>query len=321
MKKTLRKFTALFLAVLLCLCPLSAQAASVTGETALASYHTLINTYNNFADLHEAYLSTLGDDEYAADSVRSYYSGVNLVLDNLYATSTAKEYFDTLDVGTLTEINNILTEDIAFMNAASAAVQAQMTNGYPAGNYKPGTVYGPKLNQSELNEVAAAVSRFDASLPLDGMSDIDKVMAARDYLIQFCSYAPDWSKNRANTAWGALIYQEAQCSGYARAMKALCDSMGIDCRYVHADKNASNPSHQWNTVKIDGQWYIIDVQGDDSSGFEAFFLLSDDTYANDTGLSWDRTSVPACPANYTGVHYHYVFYQRMDQSLFGARMI
>ena len=321
MKKTLRKFTALFLAVLLCLCPLSAQAASVTGETALTSYRTLINAYNNFADLHEAYLSTLGDDEYAADSVRSYYSGVNLVLDNLYATSTAKEYFDTLDVGTLTEINNILTEDIAFMNAASAAVQAQMTNGYPAGNYKPGTVYGPKLNQSELNEVAAAVSRFDSSLPLDGMSDIDKVMAARDYLIQFCSYAPDWSKNRANTAWGALIYQEAQCSGYARAMKALCDSMGIDCRYVHADKKASNSSHQWNTVKIDGQWYIIDVQGDDSAGFEAFFLLSDDTYANDTGLSWDRTSVPACPANYTGVHYHYVFYQRMDQSLFGARMI
>lgn len=321
MKKTLRKFTALFLAVLLCLCPLSAQAAGVTGETALASYHTLIDTYNNFADLHEAYLSTLGDDEYAADSVRSYYSGVNLVLDNLYASSTAKEYFDTLDIGTLTEINNILTEDIAFMNAASAAVQAQMTNGYPAGNYKLGTVYGPKLNQSELNEVAAVVSRFDASLPLDGMSDIDKVMAARDYLIQFCSYAPDWSKNQANTAWGALVYHEAQCSGYARAMKALCDSMGIDCRYVHADKKASNSSHQWNTVKIDGQWYIIDVQGDDSSGFEAFFLLSDDTYANDTGLSWDRTSVPACPANYTGVHYHYVFYQRMDQSLFGARMI
>ena len=73
--------------------------------------------------------------------------------------------------------------------------------------------------------------------------------------------------------------------------------------------------------KIDGQWYILDVQGDDSSGFEAFFLLSDNSYAASTGLSWDRSAVPACPADYTGTHYHYVFFQRMDQSLFAARMI
>ena len=256
-----------------------------------------------------------------SDSVRAYYDGVDLVLDNLYATGSAKGNLATLDAGTLTEINNILTEDIAFMNAASATVQAQMGNGYPAGNYTPGTVYGPKLNQTELDQVAGVVSRFASSLPLSSMSDVDKVMAARDYLIQFCSYAPDWSKNRANTAWGALVYRQAQCSGYARAMKALCDSIGVECCYVHADAAASNPSHQWNTVKIDGQWYILDVQGDDSSGFEAFFLLSDNSYAASTGLSWDRSAVPACPADYTGTHYHYVFFQRMDQSLFAARMI
>lgn len=319
MKRMVQSFSALVLAAVFCLCSLSVQAAEITGDTVMDSYQALIEAYNDFADLHESYLATLGDQN-AADSVRNYYDGVVLVLDNLYATSTAKNYFSTLDTGTLTEINNILTEDISFMNAASAAVQAQMSNGYPAGNYKPGTVYGPKLNQKELDEVAAVVSRFDASLPLASMSDIDKVMAARDYLIQFCSYAPDWSKNRANTAWGALVYKEAQCSGYARAMKALCDSIGIDCYYVHADAKASNPSHQWNTVKIDGQWYILDVQGDDSSGYEAFFLLSDDSYAS-YGMSWDRSSVPACPSDYVGDHYHYVFYQRMDQSLFAARMI
>lgn len=320
MNKALRNVTALFLAMLLCLCPLSVQAAGVTGDTVLASYRTLIDAYNNFADLHESYLVMLGTQN-VSDSVRAYYDGVDLVLDNLSATGSAKGNLATLDAGTLTEINNILTEDIAFMNAASATVQAQMGNGYPAGNYTPGTVYGPKLNQTELDQVAGIVSRFASSLPLSSMSDVDKVMAARDYLIQFCSYAPDWSKNRANTAWSALVYRQAQCSGYARAMKALCDSIGVECCYVHADAAASNPSHQWNTVKIDGQWYILDVQGDDSSGFEAFFLLSDNSYAASTGLSWDRSAVPACPADYTGTHYHYVFFQRMDQSLFAARMI
>lgn len=192
--------------MLLCLCPLSVQAAGVTGDTVLASYQTLIDAYNNFADLHESYLVMLGTQN-VSDSVRAYYDGVDLVLDNLYATGSAKGNLATLDAGTLTEINNILTEDIAFMNAASATVQAQMGNGYPAGNYTPGTVYGPKLNQTELDQVAGVVSRFASSLPLSSMSDVDKVMAARDYLIQFCSYAPDWSKNRANTAWGALVYR------------------------------------------------------------------------------------------------------------------
>ena len=105
--------------------------------------------------------------------------------------------------------------------------------------------FGNRLSRKDL--VANCNYWFGGSAD---MSDVDKVMAARDYLIQFCSYAPDWSKNRANTAWGALVYRQAQCSGYARAMKALCDSIGVECCYVHADAAASNPSHQWNTVKI-----------------------------------------------------------------------
>ena len=57
-----------------------------------------------------------------------------------------------------------------------------------------------------------------------------------------------WQYDGANTAWGALVYGEAQCSGYARGMKALCDAIGVPCYYVHANKKALNPSHQWNQV-------------------------------------------------------------------------
>ena len=74
MNKALRNVTALFLAMLLCLCPLSVQAAGVTGDTVLASYRTLIDAYNNFADLHESYLVMLGTQN-VSDSVRAYYDG------------------------------------------------------------------------------------------------------------------------------------------------------------------------------------------------------------------------------------------------------
>ena len=80
-------------------------------------------------------------------------------------------------------------------------------------------------------------------------------------------------------------------------MKALCDGMGIGCYYVHADAAASNPSHQWNIVSVDGNWYICDVQGNDDYN-NITFLVSDDFYSSTFGMSWDRSSYPACPNNY-----------------------
>ena len=168
----------------------------------------------------------------------------------------------------------------------------------PAGDYNVGSVYGPKLTKKELEEVKAAVKLFLSSYDFSTMNDYQKVETAHDYISAICSYAPDWRYNRANTAWGALVYGEAQCSGYARAMKALCDAMGIGCYYVHADQYASNPSHQWNEVCVDGKWYIIDVQGNDKYGYRMAFLVSDNTYASTCGMSWDRSAVPACPENY-----------------------
>lgn len=169
---------------------------------------------------------------------------------------------------------------------------------YAAGDYKKGSVYGPRLKQAELDEVAEAVLQFVEFFDWTDMDDFTKVFCAHQYLCAVCDYAPDWSKNQANTAWGALVYGEAQCSGYARAFKALCDAIGIGCYYVHADENAFNPSHQWNEVCVDGNWYIIDVQCNDSSGFPAVHLVSGETYASYFGMSWNHDGLPDCPTDY-----------------------
>lgn len=189
-------------------------------------------------------------------------------------------------------------EESANVGETTPAAPQAPARAYPPGNYSTGSVYGPKLSQAELDQVADAVQAYINSYDFSAMSEYDKVATAHDYLCNTCEFAADWRYNRANTAWGALVYHEAQCSGYARAMKALCDAMGVGCYYIHADENAFNPSHQWNEVCIDGNWYIIDVQGNDSSGFKAFYLVSDDTYAALSGMSWDRSSVPACPVDY-----------------------
>lgn len=169
---------------------------------------------------------------------------------------------------------------------------------FQGGAYTPGSVYGPKLNQAELDAVKKVVEEFVNSYISTDMSDYEKVSTAQAFLNETCSFASTWEKNQANTAWGALVYHEAQCSGYARAMKALCDGMGIGCHYVHANESSSNSSHQFNMVQVDGTWYIVDAQLNDSSGFPAAFLISGQAYTRMTGVTWDQAGLPDCPKNY-----------------------
>ncbi len=70
-------------------------------------------------------------------------------------------------------------------------------------------------------------------------------------------------------------------------MKALCDAIGVPCYYVHANKKALNPSHQWNQVKVDGKWYIVDAQS-------GYFLAGSKTWRNEIGMSWDTKGLPKC---------------------------
>ncbi|MDO5712885.1 MAG: stalk domain-containing protein [Tissierellia bacterium] len=145
------------------------------------------------------------------------------------------------------------------------------------------SVYGRNnLSQKELHEVALAVTNFYNTFISPEMDEMERFEAASKYLIENTTYAPTWKKNKANTAWGSLVYGQAQCSGYARGFKALCDAIDIPCHYVHA-KGGKYPSHQWTMVLLQGEWYHYDPQ--------LPFLMSDDDMASQ-GMAWDRKALP-----------------------------
>lgn len=167
-----------------------------------------------------------------------------------------------------------------------------------SGDYSVGSVYGPKLSNKQLSEVKKVVDSFCKEYITSDMTQVEKVLTAQLYMMSNCIYAADWSKNGANTAWGSLVYKnsygyhEAQCSGFARGFKALCDGMGIPCRYVHANSKSANPSHQWNEVKIGNKWYIVDPQCNATSGGLFYFLCSGTTYKSESGMAWDTSQYP-----------------------------
>ena len=52
------------------------------------------------------------------------------------------------------------------------------------------------------------------------------------------------------------------CEGYTRAFQMLCGMAGIETKKL--ESNIMN--HTWNIVRIDGEWYQVDVTWDDPSG-------------------------------------------------------
>lgn len=147
-------------------------------------------------------------------------------------------------------------------------------------SYTAGTssVYGPALSQDQLNAVAQAVADFKTNYINDSMDNDTKIRTAYDYLCNHVSYI-DWNQGEgANAAYGALVKGQAACSGYARAFKALCDAMNVSCYYIHSTGN----DHQWNMVEFNDGYYFIDVQANDSSGYDWIYHASTHPYPYDT---------------------------------------
>lgn len=147
--------------------------------------------------------------------------------------------------------------------------------------------------EAAIAKALAAVSGYE--------TDLEKVMAAHDYLIKNCEYnltvgststagyyyhgggcrclkTPS-NDSEIYSAYGALVDGDAVCQGYALAFKLLLDEMEIES--VITSSAAMN--HAWNMVKLGEAWYHVDVTWDDATpdrpggGGYTYFLLSDAT--------------------------------------------
>lgn len=114
------------------------------------------------------------------------------------------------------------------------------------------------------------------------IGDAEKLLYFHDYIVRNCSYLE--KGDEVETAYGCIIGKKANCEGYAKAFKYLCDNADIPCIVVVGNSNGEN--HAWNQVQIDGIWYNIDVTWDDCDDeFEVvhtYFMCSDDDFVRHT---------------------------------------
>ena len=81
-------------------------------------------------------------------------------------------------------------------------------------------------------------------------------------------------------------------------MKALCDAMGVGTYIVTSNNSSSLKDYMWNTVLINGEWFIVDVFCNDSTSDYLMYLVSDETYRS-FGMRWNSgDNIPVAKRNY-----------------------
>ena len=117
-------------------------------------------------------------------------------------------------------------------------------------------------NGSRLTQAKAEAKKIVNQIAPNGMADYDKAKAICKYLFNNVSVQTDQSneaykKNHGDEAYGALILKKAACSGFCNAVTLMCQEAGIQTQHINKNKW----THQWNKVKVQGKWVILDAQG------------------------------------------------------------
>lgn len=76
-----------------------------------------------------------------------------------------------------------------------------------------------------------------------------------------------YDKKRKKHLLSDALNGKAVCSGYTKAFKAICKTIGLQCDYI------SGGNHAWNRVKINGKWKYVDVTWNDSGIKKNRYLL------------------------------------------------
>jgi len=96
--------------------------------------------------------------------------------------------------------------------------------------------------------------------------DYNKILKIHNALINSIEYDSTLNKTNTHNIYGALVQKSVVCEGYAKSFKYILDSFEIENILVSGTgTNSSNKteSHMWNYVKLNGNWYGVDVTWDD----------------------------------------------------------
>ena len=165
---------------------------------------------------------------------------------------------------------------------------------------------------NEEGETALSKKVVEIADKFRHLSDVDKVMAVHDYLIDHIEYS---NPHIRSFAYGALIEGKAVCQGYAQSLVMILNNLNVECHTIVAMTKGSNPVlHEWVRVKLDGEWYYIDLTWDDTPWAEdknyKYFLINTDMISRDHETGYSLAGGPEVDGS------KYLYYAYKKQGIF-----
>ncbi len=145
------------------------------------------------------------------------------------------------------------------------------------------------------NELMQKAQDIADAVPSD-YSDYEKILYVHDHIADITVYDYSAVENPkaslAYTAYGCLVEGKAVCQGYAEAFTLVMNLLGIENGVVIGDTYLGY--HAWNYVKLDGNYYWLDITWDDQDSTfptsHTYFLFTDELLS--------RTRYPDLDLNY-----------------------
>ena len=114
---------------------------------------------------------------------------------------------------------------------------------------------------AELEEREKAIEEFSDSV-MSGIKknwrDEEIILYVHDRIAEHITYYEGKDTRYGRNIYDAFADGSSVCVGYSLGFQYFMDKLGIPC------VNVTSPDHIWNMVKVDGQWYNVDVTWDDS---------------------------------------------------------
>lgn len=141
-------------------------------------------------------------------------------------------------------------------------------------------IYRDDLNSFQDKKKSLEQIKNNILQKIDKYDDFRKLVYIHDYIAENCSYIES-GRDYIETAFGCLVEKNANCEGYAKAFKYLCDNMDIPCIVV-VGITSDGANHAWNQVQLNGVWYNVDVTWDDCDDefklVHTYMLCDDDNF-------------------------------------------
>ncbi len=170
----------------------------------------------------------------------------------------------------------------------------------------------------------------------EGMTDYERALFFHDSIVESTGFDtetaaqtdPLTGRASSRSAYGCLVNHLAVCSGYAKAFQWLAQRSGMDCMRVNGTAKDDDEGHEWNCIRLGGDYYYIDITWDDpvpEDGGEQtltheYFCITTDELLQTHELA-DGQDLPVCSA--TDCDYYRMqglYFEEYDESPVGEQI-